>query len=130
MALISLAFVACNKEENKETPKEETHSIEGTWYFKSLVTNGEPETMNECGKQNNMTFSQGKWKASNYDQINEKGDCENRSSEGTYTISGNTLTIKASGKENIVTFSIIGDILTLSGKNEKGIDTIVSWKKR
>lgn len=66
MALMSLVFMACNKEETQETPKEETHPIEGTWCLEKEISKGKEILADDCSKQSSITFSAGKFKNANY----------------------------------------------------------------
>lgn len=126
MALTSLMILAtsCKKDEEKSVEKNETQSIEGTWYKESSITNGEVETLDECRKRTNVTFSAGNFKTLNYETLS--GECKMNEANGTYTISGSTITTNGS----TFTFSIKENILTMSGKNNQGITIVQTWKKR
>lgn len=116
MALISLAFIACNKEENKpETPKEEVVSIEGTWHPEA-----EAIPVDDCYKKSTYTYSDGKYKWVIYEEDNN-GDCKlARESSGIYLIpKDNRILIEERGG---FTFSINGNTLTMT--SDKGNVTI------
>lgn len=130
MALMSLVFMACNKKENKETPKEETHPIEGTWYLESSILDGEVDNLNDCDRKSFCNFSKGNYKVENY-RTQRDGSCKLFDGEATYSVSENKLTIKFSeGGEKTNIFSINNDILTINGENSSGIPLIQTWKKR
>lgn len=124
MALTSLMVLATSCSKDKD------ESIEGTWYKESLVVNEKDEVLDECDKQESYTFSSGNFTIIEYDR--KGGKCGDRlESKGTYTISGNTITLKNNehGDEETFIFSISGNILTFSFKDPETIN-VLTLKKR
>lgn len=142
LALMSLVVfaVSCGKEKEEEPKKEEPKqeepkkedekpSIEGTWYLESSIVNGKQEKLDDCRKKTNVTFSAGKFKTNGYQIFS--GKCSESIFEGTYAVSGNTITSQINGEEkSTATFTINENALTFSGKSSEGTDYVQVWKKR
>ena len=123
LAAFTLLFISCEKED-------ENASLENTWKLTSASEDGESYTLDECELQSIIVFSGSNFTSTYYYaeeiyntetyQYETTGECITYSNSGTYTTSGNTITLTSDGETNSDFFSISGNTLTVSGS---GSDT-------
>lgn len=117
MALILILGISCKNDKDTE-PNPEFQLISGPWYLES--ENG--TEVSACEKKSSIEFTEdNRWLFSQYDE-----DCELISGEGTFSHSGNSVTISFLFSTVTSTYSISGGILTVNTPNPDTGGTDVS----
>ena len=117
LATFTLLFISCEKDD-------ENASLENTWKLTSVSEDGESYSLDDCELQSFAIFSGSNFSSTFYyaeetyntetDEWELTGECESASTTGTYTTSGNTITIIYDEGTSTVNFSISGNTLTIS----------------
>lgn len=106
---ISTLVISCGKDENQ--------SIEGTWYYYSATVEGKVQLFSDCMQKSSVTFAGNNEATFVGYSPNNQGECVKEKEEnGTYSISGNEITILISQKAEKHTFSIDGNTMTITNK--------------
>ena len=126
LSAFTLLFISCEEEENTN---DENNSLEGTWLYTSRTVDGEAREIEECETNDTITFNNGTFTA-NYgyeeyvyndtDYNDYTIECARYSNIGTYTTSGNSLTVSYDAYDNsTVNYNITGNILTVTFEGEE-----------
>lgn len=123
VVLFVVVAFSCGKSEG-----ESNDSIVGTWAVQSITSSGVVKDLDDCNKKTSMTFTETGFKDV-YVETDSDGKCVSENTEGTYTISGNilTMTYKLVGEEEVKTktFVVEGNTLTTT-EVEKEINTTIT----
>jgi len=125
MALVAVAIfvTSCVKSDDGVSNKD----LVGTWTAVSIFEGERSEELSECVKRTNIVFTETRFKMTPYEEDNN-GKCDiatKEVSEGTYSVSGNTITIKDSNNSSESgSISLSGGKLTISSvhKDRNGND--------
>ena len=132
VALCSLGIIACDND-SEPSPGDDASVLEAVW----VVTSAVAENCDDASE--NGTFTSVctptdclsvEFRADGTFVSTELEDGVTTTDEGTYTVSGNQLTLTEGGMSEVATFSIDGNTLTLSGSDaETGCDFTTSLTK-
>ncbi len=114
LVMSAFTFVSCGNDDDN------FGGLVGKWYLYSTERDGEIKVhkYGECGKDYTEFESNGNFKIVEFDYYN---DCKGDIHYGTYSVSGNKITVKHSnGKTGTVTFNIKGNEMFMSdrGRNQ------------
>lgn len=118
--LLKIAFIAvaifvtsCGKADDSVSSKD----LVGTWTAVSIFEDGVSQELSECEKRTNIVFTETHLKMTPYEQ-DKNGNCNIATkdiAEGTYSVSGNTITIKdGNNSSESASISLSGGKLTFS----------------
>ena len=132
IALFSFGVLACDND-SEPSPEVNASTLEGVW----IVTSAVAENCNDASE--NGTFASVctptdclsvEFRADGTFVSTELDDGVTTTDEGTYSVSGNQLTLTEGGMSEVAAFTIDGNTLTLSGNEAStGCDFTTSLTK-
>ncbi|MDO5106417.1 lipocalin family protein [Capnocytophaga sp.] len=120
--------VTTYKKNARKTPP--ANPFIGTWKLEAISDAGESVTPDACMKQSTYVFSEKSVKVTLVEKKGNSSECISQVSEATYTTSDNKIVITEKGKSVEYTFSIEGNVLTLSGIAENKEPYAFTFKKQ
>jgi|GEM_PF-6428030 len=113
---IDAIFGVPSKVKQKSDPEpEETIVLEGTWYYESLEGLPGYETLNECNRKSNITYSGTTYHTQFYDE-----ECNLLTdSGGTYELEGTTMTVVGETRDEVSRTKVTSTQTILEYSSEK-----------
>jgi len=121
IALISLIFAGCGKDEGSSSNGEGTHELVGTWKITGTTVNGQNRPINGTSI---MTF-----RSDNTLTATITVNGETDTGHGTWSTSGSSLTLIVEGETTTATYSVSGNICTIT-MTQDGVTAIVEYTKQ
>ena len=112
-AILMVSLMSCKKDND-----EATNPFVGTWKIESMKVEGVSVPIGKCMIQTTYVFTDKTFQFNVVQEKDNSSDCQTKTGEGTYTISGNKLILSKENKTEEKTFSLKNDELTFEGITE------------